>query len=115
MKKLNFIFFVLFITCNQFGWNQEFDRSKVQEGIDLYLKGAYDSAIEILTDCIELSIKSNDSVGLQMIYNNLGNAYGSKGEMELALENYQKGLDRLSYFRYTPTSKNIEQYCNYLF
>lgn len=93
MIKRNFIVLYFFFLCFKLSWCQEFNQTKVQEGIDLYLKGAFDAAIELLTACIDPAVKSGDSLALQSIYTNLGNAYSSQGVMERALENYQKGLD----------------------
>jgi|SRR5690554_5858537 signal transduction histidine kinase len=66
---------------------------KLQEGIDLYNKGEFKAAIELLTGIeAEAKERKNPKV-LQGIYTNLGNAYSAQGTMELALSYYQKGLD----------------------
>ncbi len=74
-------------------WGQEFNQEKLQKGIDLYAKGAFDASILVLTECISTAEDTNDNIALQSIYTNLGNAHASKGNVIAALENYQKGLD----------------------
>ncbi|HTO14769.1 MAG TPA: tetratricopeptide repeat protein [Edaphocola sp.] len=82
---------LLFSFCKTF--SQQFDHKLLQKGIDFYNKGSFDSSIQVLTNCLPLALKSEDSLALQSIYTNLGNSYSSIGKTELALNFYQHGLD----------------------
>lgn len=83
--------FIFAVICSSFG--QQFDQNRLQAGIDMYNRGQYDSAIALLLEIKPKAMEAGDSVALQSILTNLGNAYSVIGKMELSLTYYQRAMD----------------------
>ncbi len=56
-------------------------------GFVCFKRARYDEAIKFLSQSIQLSANNPDT------YNNLGNAYLAKGEVDAAIENYRKAVE----------------------
>ena len=82
--------FLLFFSCS-YAAPEEKD-SMLQKGIDLYKQGAYEQSIAVLQSRLKIAIEQRDKNVEKVIYNNLGNDYGSIGKTVEALKAYQNAI-----------------------
>lgn len=84
MKRLLSPFIFLILPLASFAQD-----SLLQRGIELYSKGEYRQAVDLLSGAAKQAEEKKDSFALQTIYTNLANSYSILGKAESALHHYQ--------------------------
>ena len=78
-------------------WNEEsfnnLSALLLNKGIALYLLERYEEAKEVLNECAQIKEKHNHPY-LGSVFFNLARVYQSLGDLELAQENYHKGIEQ---------------------